>query len=103
MWMAGTGWRWLCWSKYRTATTEQMPWVIAPGVRIEQTRRRLARLREEGLADRITPPQAGRRRVWCPTAYGTRLAACECPNCAGTGPRGQHPIRPPYASRWATP
>ncbi|MGW7728479.1 DUF5133 domain-containing protein [Streptomyces canus] len=25
------------------------------------------------------------------------------PSCAGTGPRGQHPIRPPYASRWATP
>ncbi|WP_329447125.1 hypothetical protein [Streptomyces canus] len=49
--------------QYRMATTEQMHWVIAPGVRIEQTLRRLSRLREEGLIDRITLPQAGRRRV----------------------------------------
>jgi hypothetical protein len=64
--------------QYRMATTEQMHWVIAPGVRIEQTRRRLARLREEGLIDRITLPQAGRRRVWFPTAYGVKVA-CEWP------------------------
>ena len=56
------------------ATTEQMHWVIAPGVQIEQTRRRLARLREEGVVDRVTLPQAGRRRVWLPTGYGVRLA-----------------------------
>ncbi|MEV7738889.1 replication-relaxation family protein [Streptomyces sp. NPDC088921] len=71
--------------QYRMATTEQMHWVIAPGVRIEQTRRRLARLREEGLADRITLPQAGRRRVWFPTAYGARLA-CEWPELRGRRP-----------------
>ncbi|MEU0032066.1 replication-relaxation family protein [Streptomyces sp. NPDC006335] len=64
--------------QYRMATTEQMHWVIAPGVRIEQTRRRLARLREEGLIERITLPQAGRRRVWFPTAYGVKVA-CEWP------------------------
>ncbi|WP_449351661.1 replication-relaxation family protein [Streptomyces shaanxiensis] len=64
--------------QYRMATTEQMHWVIAPGVRIEQTRRRLARLREEGLVERITLPQAGRRRVWFPTAYGVKVA-CEWP------------------------
>ncbi|MFG2858509.1 replication-relaxation family protein [Streptomyces mirabilis] len=40
---------------YRMATTEQMHRVIAPEVRIEQTRRRLTRLRVEGLVDRITP------------------------------------------------
>lgn len=36
-------------TQYRMATTEQMHRVIAPSVRIEQTRRRLARLRAEGL------------------------------------------------------
>ncbi|MFJ9483825.1 replication-relaxation family protein, partial [Streptomyces mirabilis] len=39
-------------TQYRMATTEQMHRVIAPSVRIEQTRRRLARLRAEGLVDR---------------------------------------------------
>ena len=53
--------------QYRMATTEQMHLIISPGVRIEQTRRRLAKLREEGLVDRITLPQAGRTRVWHPT------------------------------------
>jgi hypothetical protein len=48
----------------------QMHRVIAPSVRIEQTRRRLARLRSEGLVDRITLPQAGRTRAWFPTPYG---------------------------------
>ncbi|MFB8249104.1 replication-relaxation family protein [Streptomyces sp. NPDC055952] len=62
-------------AQYRMATTEQMHRVIAPEVRIEQTRRRLARLREEGLVDRITLPQAGRTRVWFPTAYGVQLAS----------------------------
>ncbi|MFI5681945.1 replication-relaxation family protein [Streptomyces cellulosae] len=46
--------------QYRMATTEQMHLMIAPGVRIEQTRRRLAKLRSEGLVDRITLLQAGR-------------------------------------------
>lgn len=71
--------------QYRMATTEQMHWVVAPGVRIEQTRRRLARLREEGLIDRITLPQAGRRRVWFPTAYGVRVAG-EWPELRGRRP-----------------
>ncbi|UXY32412.1 replication-relaxation family protein [Streptomyces sp. HUAS TT20] len=43
-------------AQYRMATTEQMHLVIAPGVRIEQTRRRLTKLREEGLVDRVTLP-----------------------------------------------
>jgi mannose-6-phosphate isomerase-like protein (cupin superfamily) len=59
--------------------------VIAPSVRIEQTRRRLARLREEGLVDRITLPQAGRTRVWFPTAYGVQLAS-EWPEMRGHRP-----------------
>ncbi|MEV0186362.1 replication-relaxation family protein [Streptomyces sp. NPDC050625] len=62
-------------AQYRMATTEQMHLVIAPGVRIEQTRRRLAKLRDEGLIERITLPQAGRTRVWFATQYGVDIAA----------------------------
>ncbi|MFE2839335.1 replication-relaxation family protein [Streptomyces mirabilis] len=72
-------------TQYRMATTEQIHRVIAPEVRIEQTRRRLARLRSEGLVDRITLPQAGRTRVWFPTAYGVQLA-CEWPEMRGHRP-----------------
>jgi hypothetical protein len=72
-------------TQYRMATTEQMHRVIAPEVRIEQTRRRLARLRDEGLVDRITLPQAGRVRVWFPTLYGVQLAS-EWPAMRGRRP-----------------
>ncbi|MFE4416207.1 hypothetical protein [Streptomyces sp. NPDC056821] len=44
-------------------------------MRIEQTRRRLAKLRAEGLVDRITLPQAGRTRVWFPTQYGVQVTS----------------------------
>ncbi|MFF0088278.1 hypothetical protein ACFYR1_53245 [Streptomyces canus] len=44
------------------AATEHMHQMIAPSVRIERTRPR-ARLRTEGLVDRITLPQAGRMKV----------------------------------------
>lgn len=72
-------------TQYRMATTEQLHRIIAPEVRIEQTRRRLARLRAEGLVDRITLPRAGRTRVWFPTAYGAQLA-CEWPEMRGRRP-----------------
>ncbi|MES5825481.1 replication-relaxation family protein [Streptomyces sp. RG80] len=62
-------------AQYRMATTEQMHVLIAPGVRIEQTRRRLAKLRDEGLVDRVTLPQAGRTRAWFATHYGAEVAA----------------------------
>ncbi|CCK30503.1 hypothetical protein BN159_6124 [Streptomyces davaonensis JCM 4913] len=62
-------------TQYRMATTEQMHRLIAPGVRIEQTRRRMTKLRDEGLVDRITLPQAGRLRVWFPTSYGAQIAS----------------------------
>ncbi|WP_151483763.1 replication-relaxation family protein [Streptomyces albicerus] len=71
--------------QYRMVTTEQMHRVIAPGVRSEQTRRRLAKLREEGLIDRITLPRAGRLRVWFPTSYGVQVA-CEWPELRGQRP-----------------
>jgi hypothetical protein len=72
-------------AQYRMATTEQMHRVIAPEARIEQTRRRLARLCGEGLVDRITLPQAGRTRVWFPTAHGVQLAS-EWPEMRGHQP-----------------
>lgn len=62
-------------AQYRMTTTEQMHLMIAPGVRIEQTRRRLAKLRKEGLVDGITLPQAGRTRVWFATGYGAEVAS----------------------------
>lgn len=59
-------------TQYRMGTTRQLHRVLAPGIRIEQTRRRLAKLRAEGLVDRVTLPQAGRLRAWFPTEYGMR-------------------------------
>ncbi|MGW4027617.1 hypothetical protein [Streptomyces sp. NPDC005009] len=40
-----------------------------------QTRRRLSKLREEGLVDRVTLPQAGRTRCWFATQYGAQIIA----------------------------
>ncbi|MGJ5797489.1 replication-relaxation family protein [Streptomyces griseorubiginosus] len=62
-------------AQYRMATTEQVHLLVAPGVRIEQTRRRLAKLRDEGLVDRITLPRAGRMRVWFATQFGVEVAS----------------------------
>ncbi|MFF7755755.1 replication-relaxation family protein [Streptomyces sp. NPDC007971] len=86
-------------AQYRMATTEQMHRVIAPEVRIEQTRRRLARLRTEGLVDRITLPQAGRTRVWFPTSYGVQLA-CGWPELHGRRP--SRTVSDPTAVRLAS-
>ncbi|MEU9545970.1 MULTISPECIES: replication-relaxation family protein [Streptomyces] len=66
-------------TQYRMATTEQMHRMIAPSARFEQTRRRLARLRAEGLVDRVTQPQAGgslggRLGGWSPSPR--TLTAC---------------------------
>ncbi|MGW3662681.1 replication-relaxation family protein [Streptomyces sp. NPDC005141] len=71
--------------QYRMATTEQMHRVLAPEVRIEQTRRRLAKLRVEGLVERITLPQAGRLRAWFPSEFGVRVAL-EWPELRGRRP-----------------
>ncbi|MEV5083023.1 replication-relaxation family protein [Streptomyces sp. NPDC056159] len=72
-------------AQYRMATTEQMHLILNPQVRIEQTRRRLAKLRAEGLVDRITLPQRGRTRVWFPTRYSAQVA-CEWPELRGRRP-----------------
>ncbi|MFF8639054.1 replication-relaxation family protein [Streptomyces pilosus] len=71
--------------QYRMATTAQMHHIIAPDARVEQTRRRLAKLRQEGLIDRITLPRAGRTRVWYPTQYGVQVAG-EWPELRGRRP-----------------
>ncbi|MEV5646363.1 replication-relaxation family protein, partial [Streptomyces flaveolus] len=74
----------------RMATTEQMHLILSPDVGIEQTRRRLVKLRGEGLIDRVTLPQAGRMRVWCATRYGAQVAS-EWPELRGRRPpRGAH-------------
>ncbi|WP_225638385.1 replication-relaxation family protein [Streptomyces solaniscabiei] len=76
--------------QYRMATTEQMHLILSPDVRIEQTRRRLVKLRGEGLIDRVTLPQAGRMRVWYATRYGAQVAS-EWPELRGRRPpRGAH-------------
>ncbi|MER5597985.1 replication-relaxation family protein [Streptomyces sp. NPDC002265] len=62
-------------AQYRLVTTEQLHRVIAPRVRIEQTRRRLVKLREEALVQWVTLPQAGRRRAWFATRYGVQVAS----------------------------
>ncbi|MGV9291020.1 replication-relaxation family protein [Streptomyces sp. NPDC003719] len=77
-------------AQYRMATTEQMHLILSPDVRIEQTRRRLVKLRGEGLIDRVTLPQAGRMRVWYATRYGAQVAS-EWPELRGRRPpRGAH-------------
>ncbi|WP_230195866.1 replication-relaxation family protein [Streptomyces coriariae] len=71
--------------QYRMATTEQMHLITAPRMRVEQTRRQLAKIRAEGLVDRITLPPTGRSRVWFATGYGVRVAA-EWPELRGRRP-----------------
>ncbi|MFI6358328.1 replication-relaxation family protein [Streptomyces sp. NPDC050743] len=72
-------------TQYRMATSEQMHLILSPDVRTEQTRRRLMKLRAEGLIDRVTLPQAGRLRVWHPTQYGAQVAS-EWPELRGRRP-----------------
>jgi hypothetical protein len=48
--------------------------LLAPGVRGEQTRWRPAKLCSEELLDRVALAQAGRTRVWFPTAYRVEVA-----------------------------
>ncbi|WP_078917452.1 replication-relaxation family protein [Streptomyces sp. NRRL S-813] len=72
-------------TQYQMATAEQMHLILNPKVRIEQTRRRLSKLRTEGLVDRVTLPQAGRLRVWFPTQYGVQVAG-EFPELRGRRP-----------------
>ncbi|WP_411092751.1 replication-relaxation family protein [Streptomyces sp. 049-1] len=83
-------------AQWRMVTTEQVHVLIAPTVRIEQTRRRLAKLREEGLVDRVTLPQAGRTRCWFLTRYGAQIAS-EWPELRGWRP--SRTVSDPTAAR----
>ncbi|MCG8968780.1 replication-relaxation family protein [Streptomyces sp. CL12-4] len=77
-------------AQYRMATTEQTHLILSTDVRIEQTRRRLMKLRGEGLIDRSALPQAGRTRVWHAAQYGAQVAA-GWPELRGRRPsRGAH-------------
>ncbi|MFB7328278.1 replication-relaxation family protein [Streptomyces sp. NPDC001698] len=80
-------------AQYRMATTEQMHLILSPGVRIEQTRRRLAKLRTEGLIDRITLPQAGRTRGSPPSTGYRSLASGR--SCGDVGRRKRCRTGPP--------
>ncbi|MER7780497.1 replication-relaxation family protein [Streptomyces sp. NPDC096191] len=83
-------------AQWRMVTTEQVHVLVAPRVRIEQTRRRLAKLREEGLVDRVTLPQAGRTRCWFLTRYGAQIAS-EWPELRGWRP--SRTVSDPTAAR----
>ncbi|MGW6925620.1 replication-relaxation family protein [Streptomyces sp. NPDC054950] len=74
---AGGGDRLAVLVQYRMATTEQMHLITAPRVRVEQTRRRLAKLRAEGLVDRITLPQE---------STACRSCAFSCCSCSTVAP-----------------
>ncbi|REH18405.1 MULTISPECIES: hypothetical protein [unclassified Streptomyces] len=81
-------------AQYRMASTEQMHLPLSPDVQIEQIRRRLVKLRGEGLIDRVTLPQAGRTRVWYSTRYGAQVRFRVGPSSAAAGPRGARTIAP---------
>ncbi|MGW6793652.1 replication-relaxation family protein [Streptomyces chartreusis] len=61
-------------TQYRMATADQLHVMVADHVRVEQTRRRLMKLHDEGLVDRVTLPRAGRTRGWFVTQYGAKIA-----------------------------
>ncbi|MFF9100034.1 replication-relaxation family protein [Streptomyces rubrogriseus] len=77
-------------AQYRMATTEQLHLILSPNVQIEQIRRRLVKLRGEGLIDRVTLPQAGRTRVWYSTRYGAQVASEWTELRGRRPPRGAH-------------
>ncbi|CAL9669309.1 hypothetical protein SUDANB176_07384 [Streptomyces sp. enrichment culture] len=91
------------------AATEQTHLLLPPGLRIEQTRRRLVKLRGEGLIARVTLPQAGWTRVRTNVRY-EESAAPALPtgnNPAEHGPQqdpaNAKPIRPEAVPSRAAP
>ncbi|MDH6107850.1 DNA-binding HxlR family transcriptional regulator [Kitasatospora sp. MAP12-15] len=61
--------------QFRMATAEQLRTLHTPGSRPELMRRRLRRLKDEGLVEDVTLPQAGKLRAWFLTERGARIAA----------------------------
>ncbi|MEV7780905.1 replication-relaxation family protein [Kitasatospora sp. NPDC088351] len=62
-------------SQFRMATAEQLRVLHTPEAGPEQMRRRLRRLKDEGLVEDVVLPQAGRPRAWFPTGHAARIAA----------------------------
>ncbi|MFF2080559.1 replication-relaxation family protein [Kitasatospora sp. NPDC058162] len=61
--------------QFRMATAEQLRVLHTPGSKPELMRRRLRRLKDEGLVEDVVLPQAGKLRAWYLTEHGTRIAA----------------------------
>ncbi|MER5353365.1 replication-relaxation family protein [Kitasatospora sp. NPDC002551] len=61
--------------QFRMATAEQLRVLHTPGSGPELMRRRLRRLKEEGLVEDVVLPQAGKLRAWYLTGRGARIAA----------------------------
>jgi len=61
--------------QFRMATAEQLRVLHTPDSQPELMRRRLRRLRKEGLVEDVVLPQAGKLRAWYLTERGARIAA----------------------------
>ena len=61
--------------QFRMATAEQLRVLHTPDAGIEQMRRRLRRLKDEGLVEDVVLPQSGRLMAWFLTEHGSRIAA----------------------------
>ncbi|MDH6580824.1 replication-relaxation family protein, partial [Kitasatospora sp. MAP5-34] len=61
--------------QFRMATAEQLRVLHTPGAGPEQMRRRLRRLKGEGLVEEVVLPQAGKLRARFLTEHGSRIAA----------------------------
>ncbi|MFJ5928045.1 replication-relaxation family protein [Kitasatospora sp. NPDC092948] len=61
--------------QFRMATAEQLRVLHTPDAGIEQMRRRLRRLHEEGLVDSVVLPQAGKLQAWFLTERAVKIAA----------------------------
>ncbi|WBP91403.1 replication-relaxation family protein [Kitasatospora cathayae] len=61
--------------QFRMATAEQLRVLHTPDSKPELMRRRLRKLKDEGLVEDVVLPQAGRLRAWFLTERGARIAA----------------------------
>ncbi|MFF8775290.1 replication-relaxation family protein [Kitasatospora sp. NPDC015120] len=61
--------------QFRMATAEQLRVLHTPRVGPEQMRKRLRRLKDEGLVEAVVLPQAGKLQAWFLTEHAVRIAA----------------------------
>jgi len=62
-------------ARFTLATAEQLHQLHGGQAGLKQTQKRMARLHEEGLAEFVTLPQAGRAKAWHLTAAGADVTA----------------------------